>query len=242
MLDPKKALETLKRFPFSDLGSAKIDHFRGLRQIVPEAIYGPGKTPEQCGEIALELLKVPGRPVILTRANESQVDYVQSIVPGSTLSVSGQSKHGATLTWRHMMPRREKLAIVTAGTADIPIAMETAAVLKAFGIEPESHYDCGVAGIERILSKRESISEAEVVVVVAGMEGALASVVGGLTSSPVIAVPTSAGYGSSFEGITALVAMMASCSAGITVVGIDNGFGAACAAMRILGEAPEDAL
>jgi len=233
---PDDAVRQLRRLPFADLGFARIDHHRSLRQGMPEAVYGPGKTPVQCAEIVIELLEEPGGPVLLTRADSLQAAAAQAAVeaagyqPGSATT----SGHLATLVWRPADRRPGRVLVVTAGTADQPVAEECRAVLGALGIDPLLLHDCGVAGVHRLLTSVDELAEADAVVVVAGMEGALASLVGGITPAPVVAVPTSAGYGAALEGVTALLAMLASCAAGITVVGIDNGFGAACAVARLL--------
>ena len=220
------AARQLERLPFADLGYARIDHHRALRQGLPEAVYGPGKTPEACAGIVTELLTNGTGPVLLTRANDEQAAAALATNPGGTMD-------GATVIWRPATRERpERIVIAAAGTADLGVADECAAVLGAHGFRPARLTDVGVAGLHRILPHVDALAEADAVVVVAGMEGALASVVGGLTSAPVVAVPTSAGYGASLGGVTALLAMLASCAAGVTVVGIDNGFGAACAVAR----------
>jgi hypothetical protein len=181
-----------------------------------------------------ELLAGPGTgPVLLTRADADQAAAASARCPGATVEVS--SPDGLrTLTWRQQPPRRGSVLVLTAGTADLPVAREAAAVLAAYGVTAAVVADVGVAGLHRVLAQRDALAAADIVLVVAGMEGALPSVVAGLTRAPVIAVPTSTGYGAGLEGVTALLAMLASCSPGITVVGIDNGFGAACAALRFL--------
>ena len=222
------AVAQLRRLPWADLGFARVDHHRALRQSVAEAVYAPGKTPEQCAAIVEELLARPGGPVLLTRATEEQAAACKE-------RTEPTAHIGHTLTWRHADPRPEHVVLVTAGTADLPVADECAATLTAYGVKPTRITDVGVAGVHRLLPEVDTIAGADVVVVVAGMEGALASVVGGLARGPVIAVPTSVGYGAALEGVTALLAMLATCAAGVTVVGIDNGFGAGCAVARILG-------
>ncbi|MEY2437676.1 MAG: pyridinium-3,5-biscarboxylic acid mononucleotide synthase [Acidimicrobiaceae bacterium] len=225
---PDDALAELRRLPFADLGFARVDHHRGLRQGMAEAVYGPGKTPEHCAAIVAELLDGEGHEtILLTRASDEQAAAALGRNPGG-------EQRGSTLVWRPSAPRPERVVLATAGTADLPVAEECAATLWAHGIEPRRLTDVGVAGVHRVLASAEELFDADAVVVVAGMEGALASIVGGLTPAPVVAVPTSVGYGASLEGVTALLAMLASCAAGITVVGIDNGFGAACAVMRLL--------
>ena len=229
---PETAASRLRRLPFADLGFARVDHHRSLRQGLPEAVYGPGKSPAQCTAIVTELLTGSEMPVVLTRATPEQLDAALGANPGARVE-------GTTAVWRPATIRPGRVTVVTAGTADLPVATECATVLNAYGVTPTVVADCGVAGIHRLLEAADALTTADVVIVVAGMEGALASVVGGLVACPVVAVPTSVGYGSAFEGITALVAMTASCAAGVTVVGIDNGYGAACAAARILGRRVE---
>ncbi|MFZ6004632.1 MAG: nickel pincer cofactor biosynthesis protein LarB [Actinomycetota bacterium] len=226
-MHPDDALALLRRLPFADLGFARVDHHRSLRQGVPEAVYGPGKDPAHAAAIVAELLDAGASPVLLTRATGEQAEAALAACPGGL-------QHGSTVVWRPAAPRPERVVVCTAGTADLPVAEECAAVLAAHGIEPVRLTDAGVAGVHRLLADVDLLTDADVVVVVAGMEGALASLVGGLTPAPVVAVPTSVGYGASLEGVTALLAMLASCAAGITVVGIDNGYGAACAVMRMI--------
>jgi hypothetical protein len=222
------ALDRLRRLPYADIGFARIDHHRALRQGMAEAVYAPGKTPEQCAAIVSELLTEAGStPILLTRADDTRADAALAANPGG-------ERTGTTVVWRPAAPRPETIVVATAGTADLPVADECATTLAAHGLTPQRLTDVGVAGVHRLLASADTIVDADAVVVVAGMEGALASLVGGITPAPVVAVPTSAGYGASFGGITALLAMLASCAAGITVVGIDNGFGAACAILRIL--------
>jgi pyridinium-3,5-biscarboxylic acid mononucleotide synthase len=225
------AVERLRRLPFVDLGFARVDHHRTLRQGMAEAVYGPGKTPAQCAEIVAELLTEPGPgPVLLTRADDAQVAAVLDRNPGGQRTGSAPS----TVCWRPAAPRPERVVVATAGTADLPVADECTATLTAHGLEPARLTDVGVAGVHRLLASADVVADADAVVVIAGMEGALASLIGGITAAPVVAVPTSAGYGASLGGVTALLAMLASCAAGLTVVGIDNGFGAACAVLRML--------
>jgi len=232
VVTPDDAVARLRRLPFADLGFARVDHHRRLRQRVGEAVYGPGKTPEQCALIVAELLAEPGGgPVVLTRADPPQVEAALRVAPGGTVTGTGAL---ATVVWRSAPARPARVVVVTAGTADLPVADECAAVLRAYGLAPTMLVDCGVAGVHRLLASADELAGADAVVVVAGMEGALASLVGGITPAPVVAVPVSTGYGAALEGVTALLAMHATCAAGTTVVGIDNGFGAACAVARIL--------
>lgn len=237
-LTPDDAVRELRSMPFRDLGFARVDHHRALRQGRPEAVYAPGKAPEHLTAIVTELLDADprGGPVVVTRADGNQTALVTAEHPGGSIVGDSDSRAGATLVWRPR-PRRDDLApvcVVTAGTADLSVADECATILAAHGMPVERISDAGVAGIHRILAEVPTLQGATAVVVVAGMEGALASVVGGLTGVPVVAVPTSVGYGSGLDGVTALLAMTASCASGITVVGIDNGFGAACAVLRMV--------
>jgi NCAIR mutase (PurE)-related protein len=230
---PDHAVATLRRLPFADLGYAQVDHHRALRQGRPEAVYGPGKTPAQCAGIVSELLDGPGNdPVVLSRADPAQIEAALTANPGGKTT-------GSTVVWQPAPTRSDVVLVVTAGTADLPVADECAATLAAFGFEATRITDVGVAGIHRLLAHVDELQAADAVVVIAGMEGALASVVGGLTAAPVVAVPTSTGYGASFAGVTALLGMLASCASGVVVVGIDNGFGAAHAVGRLcFGERP----
>ena len=226
-VEPGEAAARLARLPYADLGMARVDHHRALRQGMPEAVYGPGKTPGQCAAVVGELLAHGCGPVVLTRTDEAQRASVLALHPGALVA-------GRTLVWRPAPPRDAVVTVVTAGTADLPFAEECVAVLAAFGVGAKLLADCGVAGVHRLLDHVDDLATSDVVVVVAGMEGALPSVVAGLVACPVVAVPTSVGYGSSLGGVTALLAMTASCAPGVTVVGIDNGYGAACAAARSL--------
>ena len=224
---PDDAVAQLRRLPFADLGYARIDHHRALRQGQPEAVYGPGKTPEQVVGIVGELLANGTGPVIVTRVNDDQAK-------AALAEHSDGQLIGATLVWRPTPPTETRsVVIAAAGTADLSVADECATILAAYGYVSTRLNDVGVAGIHRLLPHVDTLAAADAIVTVAGMEGALASVIGGLTSAPVIAVPTSVGYGSSFQGVTALLAMLSSCASGVTVVGIDNGFGAACAVARL---------
>jgi len=228
---PAAALERLRSLPFADLGFARVDHHRPLRQGFPEAVYAPGKTPAQCAAIVAELVNGPtAGPVLLTRADETTATVALAEVPDGTYDPVAR-----LAVWRPRSRRTGQAVVACAGTADLPVAEEAAATLTALGWPPARLTDVGVAGLHRLLAEEAVLRAADVIVVVAGMEGALASAVGGLAAAPVVAVPTSAGYGSSLEGVTALLAMLASCAPGVAVLGIDNGYGAACAAARILG-------
>ncbi len=221
------AVAAVRSLPYADLGFARVDHHRHVRQGMAEAVYGPGKTPDQAARIVGELLaRSSSAPVVLTRADAAQVTAATEANPGARVA-------GSTVVWRAAPRRDDRVLLITAGTADLPVADECAATLEAHGFAPHRITDVGVAGVHRLLDQVPVLVEADAVIVVAGMEGALASVVGGLTGAPVVAVPTSVGYGAAFEGVTALLGMLASCAAGITVVGIDNGFGAASAVARL---------
>ncbi len=227
-VQPDDAVHRLRRLPFADLGFARVDHHRFLRQGMPEAVYAPGKTPEQCAAIVAELLSEPdGGAVLLTRADEAQAAAAMTLNPNGV-------RTGATLAWRPGEERPGRVLVLTAGTADLPVADECIVTLTAHGFRPVLMADVGVAGVHRLLATVDDLATADVVVVIAGMDGALASLVGGITPAPVVAVPTSVGYGAALEGVTALLSMLSSCAAGLCVVGIDNGFGAACAVGRLL--------
>ncbi len=230
-----EAVARLHRLPFTELGYAKVDHHRTLRQGRPEAVYAPGKTAAQCAGIVAELLSGSSGPVVVTRATAEQAAACLDRCPAGE-QVPGSLSPGslATLVWRPATSRPGRVVVCTAGSADLPVAEECVTTLRAYGFAPDLLADCGVAGVHRILASIDDLLDADAVVVAAGMEGALASVVGGLTPAPVVAVPTSVGYGAALEGVTALLAMLSSCAAGVTVVGIDNGYGAACAVARLL--------
>jgi hypothetical protein len=224
---PDDAVAVLRRLPFSEVGDTLVDHHRALRQGMPEAVYGAGKSAAQCMEIVTELLSVGKSPVLLTRVSPEVEAELLAVHPG------GEAKAGCVL-WRRPHPfRMARVLVVSAGTADVPVVDECVVTLHAYGFSPDRLTDVGVAGLHRLLANLDRITSADAIVVVAGMEGALASVVGGLTSAPVVAVPTSVGHGAALEGVTALLAMHASCASGVTVVGIDNGFGAGCAIARM---------
>ncbi len=228
-IDLDEALARLRHLPFEDLGYAHVDHHRSLRQGFPEVIFGQGKTPEQIAGIAASLLARSSN-LLITRTNRAAYDQVRAIAAEAVYHESC----GAVSVRRDTTLRgRGWIAIVTAGTSDIPVADEAAITAEIMGNRIERIFDVGVAGIHRVLSRREHLQSARVVVCVAGMEGALPSVVGGLVSVPVIAVPTSIGYGASFNGIAALLGMLNSCSSNVTVVNIDNGFGAGFVASLI---------
>jgi pyridinium-3,5-biscarboxylic acid mononucleotide synthase len=227
----ERAMEELRHMPFEDLGFANIDHHRHLRCGAPEVIYCPGKTTEQIVTIFAALAK-RGNNVLATRAGEDIFRAVKTSARYKGL-VYDKTARAIVLKQQKTEPTKGFIAVVTAGTADLPIAAEARVTAESMGQRVEMISDVGVAGIHRLLRHTELLQKANVVVVVAGMEGALASVVGGLVSVPVIAVPTSVGYGASFGGIAALLTMLNSCSSGVTVVNIDNGFSAGFTASLI---------
>ncbi len=227
--DPRTAVAQLKQLPFEDLGFASIDHHRELRTGYPEAVFCQGKKPEQIAAIMKELSD-KSRNVIGTRAAKEDFAAVKEVLPEAEYFEDA----GIIAVIKDPLPRREgTIAVVTAGTADIPVAEEAAITAQALGNPVDRIYDVGVAGIHRLFAKLDRIRRANVVIVVAGMEGALASVVGGLVERPVIAVPTSIGYGANLGGISALLSMLNSCANGVGIVNIDNGFGAAYLASNI---------
>ena len=218
-----KAIAQLKSLPFEDLGYARIDHHRSLRKGFPEIIWGEGKSSNQILSIMKEM-KRKGQNVLITRLDEKKAKDIQKAFP--KCRYSPRSKVLTYLIHPVRSEGKGTILVITAGTTDIPVAEEAVITAQFMGNHVETLYDVGVAGIHRLLSERERLEGARVLVVVAGMEGALPSVVGGLVDRPVIAVPTSVGYGTSFGGITALLAMLNSCASGVAVVNIDNGFGA----------------
>jgi NCAIR mutase (PurE)-related protein len=228
---PEQAVKQLAFDPFESLPHATIDHHRALRQGYPEVIFGAGKTPQQIVDIA-SCIADKGDGFLITRADKDAISAVRSAFTGVEIN---DLAHSAYLPPNvPLQLTTDSALIITAGTSDLPVAEEAAVAARAFGTRVERLTDVGVAGIHRVLSKREVLDSAGVVIVVAGMDGALPSVIGGLVRVPVIAVPTSVGYGASFNGLAALLCMLNSCASGVTVVNIDNGFGAAAAASRIL--------
>jgi NCAIR mutase (PurE)-related protein len=213
---------------YLDLGFARVDVDREARQGVPEVVYGPGKTAAQIAGIVGALLRHNQGPVLVTRCEAAQAEAVMSEVPGGRYDAEAR-----LLTWRPAAKGAFALGVVAAGTADRPVAEEARAVAVSLGLATTAWHDVGVAALDRVLAVKDELRRQDALIVVAGMEGALASVVGGLVGCPVVAVPTSTGYGASLDGVTALLAMHASCAAGITVVNIDSGFGAAMAAHRL---------
>jgi len=228
-LSPDEAVERLRHLPFEDLGFAKLDHHRSLRQGMPEVIFAQGKTPAQVAGIFTRLAVHEGN-VLATRATESQYAAVAAAVPQAEYRPLARA-----IVLQRERKKRGKgvIAVVSAGTSDIPVAEEAVVTAELMGNHVQHIYDVGVAGIHRLLAHHQALSNARVIIVCAGMEGALPSVVGGLVGVPVIAVPTSVGYGAAFEGLAALLGMMNSCASNVSVVNIDNGFGAGYVASLI---------
>jgi pyridinium-3,5-biscarboxylic acid mononucleotide synthase len=235
-LGVEDALERARHLPFRDLGEAVVDHHRALRLGVPEVIYGAGKTIEQLIAICDELVAA-GSNLLVTRLDDENAAVLAARFPGA--------RHAprARLVRYEPRPPRERpaapVAVIAAGTSDLPVAEEALETLGAVGLRAMAVHDVGVAGIHRLLARYDELRSASAAIVVAGMEGALPSVVGGMVAYPIIAVPTSVGYGTALGGLTALMAMLTSCASGLTVVNIDNGFGAAMAVHRILPRAQE---
>jgi pyridinium-3,5-biscarboxylic acid mononucleotide synthase len=226
-----RALKVMKELPYKDLGFAKVDHHRAMRRGFPEVIFGKGKTASQIIGIAQRLIAHDGS-VLITRTDRSVFRKLKKIYPKAVF----EEKAGIIYLKKKAAPlKKGTVIIVTAGTADMPVAEEARVTLEVMGNPVQTLYDVGVAGLHRVLDKKGILEKARVIIVIAGMEGALASVVSGLVSKPVIAVPTSVGYGASFSGIAPLLTMINSCSPGVAVVNIDNGFGAAYFASMING-------
>ncbi len=219
----------LREAPFSDIDIAKLDHHRSIRQGVGEVVYGAGKTPEQIDRIVHALWDAGQRPVLITRMSREAAEHFNKDIP---FTYYEEGRFGLA---GNMLPPdgTGRILVITAGTSDIPVAEEAALTAETLGNEVQRIYDVGVSGIHRLLSHVEEIMKARVIIAIAGMEGALASVVGGLADCPVIAVPTSVGYGTAFGGVTALLSMLNSCASGVSVVNIDNGFGAGYLATMI---------
>jgi NCAIR mutase (PurE)-related protein len=227
-VSPAEAAGRLETAPYDDLGFARVDHHRALRDGLPEVVLALGKTPEQVRAIGRSILEGAGR-LLVTRVDEDHVAALRSIIP------SVAHDRDARLAWYDPAPRTRTgaVAVVTAGTSDIPVAQEAALTAEMMGARVTRHYDVGVAGLHRLADRISALREANALVVAAGMEGALPSVVGGLVANPIIAVPTSVGYGASFGGLAPLLTMLNSCATGVAVVNIDNGFGAGYLAATI---------
>jgi len=233
-VDPATAFDQLSRLDVDHSPAGRLDRQRLARTGLPEAVYGPGKTPAECARLVAGLLEAPGIPVLLTRSSPDQRERALERCPGGEV-VGDPDRPSATVLWRPLAPTGRQVLVVTGGTTDRPVADECSATLRALGHDVVVELDCGVAGLQRILALEDALRGADAVVVVAGMEGALASVVAGLVRGFVVGVPTSTGYGASAGGWTALAGMAASCAPGLALVGIDNGFGAACVVHRALG-------
>lgn len=239
-IDADEAVDRLRRLPFEDIGGfAKIDHHRALRQGYPEVVYARGKTAKQVVEIVRGMLRAnASHNILITRASKEIFAAVGRLAGGGR-KLRGSRAEFHELSGSIAILRDRKISgkglilVVTAGTSDIPVAEEALITARAMGNEAEAIYDVGVAGLHRLIQHREKLAEARVIICVAGMEGALPSVVAGMVAAPVVAVPTSTGYGSSFGGMTALLTMLNSCASNVSVVNIDNGFGAACVASVI---------
>ena len=227
---PDQALQELERLPFEDLGFARLDHHRALRKGFPEVVFGMGKTPQQIATIVERLAEQHDR-VLVTRTDKEAFALVHKAVPDAAFH---ETSRAIIVDRRRDTPKVSGVAVLCAGTSDLPVAEEAAITAELMDCAVQRIYDVGVAGLHRLLSQLDVLRQARVLVVVAGMEGALPSVVSGLVSAPVIAVPTSVGYGASMNGLAALLAMLNSCSPGVSVVNIDNGFGAGYQAGVIL--------
>ncbi len=218
----EQLVEAFRAQPFADLGFARVDHDRAIRQGFPEVVLGLGKTPEQIAAISAEIVR-RGSTLLVTRASRAAYDAVRAVAPEAAFHDAASA---ITLRQHDVTPGKGTIVVAAAGTADVPVAEEAAVTAELMGNCVERIYDVGVAGLHRLLAERARLAAARVIIVVAGMEGALPSVVAGLVSAPVIAVPTSIGYGASFGGVAALLGMLNSCASGVSVVNIDNGFGA----------------
>ena len=224
------AVDGLRELPYEQVPDAKVDHHRELRTGAPEAVYGPGKTPQQVVDVAMSLAARASGAVLVTRATQDQAAAVMTVAPDARYD----ERSGLVVVKPASTRVDATVAVIAAGTSDLPIAEEAAIASDAAGIDVDRIVDVGVAGVHRILEQRSRVESADCAIVVAGMEGALPSVVAGLVPTPVVAVPTSVGYGASFEGLAALLGMLTSCAPGVAVVNIDNGFGAAQVAYRIV--------
>jgi NCAIR mutase (PurE)-related protein len=234
-LSTEDAVTRLARLPFEDLGFARVDHHRALRG-GPEVVYAPGKTPAETAAVVASLLGQEASPVLVTRATAGHADAVREVAPAATWH-----PRSGMLVCRRATPDGPSasglVAVVCAGTSDLPVAEEAWVTAEAFGCKVDTLVDVGVAGAHRLFADAGRLQAADVLVVVAGMEGALPSLVAGMVAAPVVAVPTSVGYGAAFDGLAALLAMLSSCAVGVSVVNIDNGFGAGALAARILATA-----
>jgi pyridinium-3,5-biscarboxylic acid mononucleotide synthase len=234
-LEPKDALAQLSRFPYEELGFAKIDHHRNIRRGFPEVIFAEGKQGDQIVEIVRRMVSA-GSPILVTRISPEKAQPLMSEFPDMEYNQAARTISRG----RVEASCRGSIVVLTAGTSDIPVAEEAAVTARVMGNPVDTIYDVGVAGLHRLIAAKDALEKAKVAIVVAGMEGALASVIGGIVDIPVIGVPTSIGYGASFGGVAALLSMLNSCSGGVSVVNIDNGFGAAMVATLINRESPAE--
>lgn len=230
-LDVSGAVAQLEQLPFADLSYARVDHHRALRQGMAEVVFAPGKSPEHIAGVAQRLIAA-GQDVLVTRLDAHVFAEVVAKVP--TLVYNAAARTASFQLEPRKSSDETRVAVVTAGTSDVPVAEEAVETLRMAGIGCRRFFDVGVAGLHRLLAVLPELNRADAVIVIAGMEGALPSVVGGLVAAPVVAVPTSVGYGTALAGFTALLGMLTSCASGVTVVNIDNGFGAAMAVARLL--------
>jgi pyridinium-3,5-biscarboxylic acid mononucleotide synthase len=228
-LSPDEAVDQLRHLPFEDMDFAKVDHHRPLRSGMPEVIFGQGKTPKQVAAIFARLAE-RGNNVLATRSSDEQYEAVRDIAPKAEYNIAARC---TVLRQDRKKYGKGTIVVVSAGTSDIPVAEEAVVTAEIMGNKVRHVYDVGVAGIHRLLAHRGTLTDARVIIVCAGMEGALPSVVGGLVGVPVVAVPTSVGYGASFQGLAALLGMLNSCASNVSVVNIDNGFGAGYVASLI---------
>lgn len=231
--DVAEAVLKLKVEPFEELGYAKVDHHRQLRQGVQEVIYGQSKTPEQILGIVDSMLRQGAENILISRMKPEAAEYLRGNLSGSNDLFYDDLSHTGVVNWNRSSKPVGNIVVASGGTSDMPVCEEAAITAEVLGNQVVRLYDVGVSGIHRLLAHSEILMRARVVIVVAGMEGALASVIGGLTNCPIIAVPTSVGYGANFGGLSALLSMLNSCASGVTVVNIDNGFGAAYSASMI---------
>ena len=233
-IDTDGLVAELAHMPFRDLGFANVDHHRELRTGFPEVVFGKGKTPQQVGEIARELLAHSDR-LLVTRATPEMHAAVLAVAPEAAYEPMARA---ITVDRRDGVEKTGRVAVVSAGTGDMPVAMEAALTAELMDCEVDRHFDVGVAGLHRLLDRLPALRQADAIVAVAGMDGAMPSVLSGLVAAPIIAVPTSVGYGASFEGVGPLLAMLNACAPGVAVVNIDNGFGAGYMAAMITKKAP----
>lgn len=228
----EEGLELLKDLPFENIGCACLDHHRHIRKGLPEVVYGPGKTVEQLIEIISRMISMGG-PVLVTKVTETQAEAVISTISGVIYKETARALYYIDEANRPLPRIKGNVAVVTGGTADLPIAEEACLTLEILGHPVDRIYDVGVAGIHRLLGQLKTLQKASVLIVIAGMDGALPSIIGGLTPAPIVAVPSSTGYGANFGGLAPLLTMLNSCSTGVAVVNIDNGFGAAAFAALV---------